>query len=74
MEEFFSLNEFVENIKNDRKPHTKDSEFSCVDDYPLAMTYVPMQRFENLYSRDTALYRGTLYKDLDKPFCGRKFY
>lgn len=47
-------------------------DFSCVDDFPLAMAYVPMQRFENLYSLDEALCAGTLFKDLDKPFLGSK--
>ena len=45
-------------------------DFSCVDDFPLAMAYIPMQKFENLYSLDEALCAGTLYKDLDKPFLG----
>lgn len=45
-------------------------DFSCVNDFPLAMAYIPMQRFENLYSSDEALNAGTLFKDLDKPFCG----
>ena len=47
-------------------------DFSCVDDFPLAMAYIPMQRFENLYSIDEALCAGTLFKDLDKPFLGGK--
>ncbi len=46
-------------------------DFSCVDDFPLAMAYVPMQKFENLYGLDEALCAGTLFKDLDKPFFGR---
>lgn len=45
-------------------------DFSCVDDFPLSMAYVPMQKFENLYSLDEAICVGTLYKDLDKPFLG----
>ena len=42
-----------------------------LDGYPLAMAYVPMQRFENLYSPETALCAGTVFADLDKPFCGK---
>ncbi|MBQ2882137.1 MAG: spore coat associated protein CotJA, partial [Clostridia bacterium] len=29
-------------------------------------------RFENMYSLDEALCAGTLFKELDKPFLGRK--
>lgn len=47
-------------------------DFSCVDNFPLAMAYIPMQRFENMYSLDEALCAGTLFKELDKPFLGRK--
>ena len=46
--------------------------FSSVDLFPLAMAYIPMQKFENLYSVDEALCSGTLFKDLDKPFLGGK--
>ena len=46
-------------------------DFSYVDDFPLAMAYIPMQRFENLYGLDEALCAGTLFKDLDKPFLGK---
>ncbi len=37
---------------------------------PIAMAYVPMQRFQELYSPETALRAGTLFKELDKPFLG----
>ncbi len=39
---------------------------------PLAMAYVPYQEFEDLFSDEDALYRGTLYKRLDLPFLGRR--
>ena len=35
--------------------------------FSLAMAYVPMQKFENLYNSTMALRRGTLFKDLDFP-------
>jgi len=43
----------------------------AVDNLPLAMAYVPMQRFENLYDSEHGLCRGTIFADLDKPFCGK---
>lgn len=60
-----------EKQQNDSCPINK-CDFSCIDDFPLAMAYIPMQKFENLYSMDEALFAGTLFKDLDKPFLGGK--
>ena len=34
----------------------------------LAMVYAPMQCFRMLYDHPTALMRGTLFEELDKPF------
>lgn len=39
---------------------------------PLAMAYVPMQLFDQLYSEDKALEAGTAFPELDKPFTGRR--
>ena len=36
---------------------------------PLAIATVPMQRFEKLYPLEKALQRGTLFQALDQPFC-----
>ena len=35
----------------------------------LAMAYVPSQKFENLYPAAEALRHGTLFADLDLPYC-----
>ena len=43
---------------------------SCIDNMPLAMAYVPMQRWKNVYSNDVALTRGTIFPELDLPFLG----
>jgi len=54
---------------------------SCADPFPmaLAMAYVRYQEWGTTYDPTTALHRGTLFPDLDKPFigeealnCGRK--
>ena len=49
----------------------KDKVGSCVDNLPIAMAYVPRQKFENLYEATEALKCGTLFRDLNKPFCGK---
>ncbi|MBO4354282.1 MAG: spore coat associated protein CotJA [Clostridia bacterium] len=40
-----------------------------VDGMPLAMAYVPKQSFVNLYSPSDALANGTLFGDLNLPYC-----
>ena len=42
-----------------------------LDELPLTMAYVPMQKFGNVYESDNALAKGTLFPDLDKPFEGK---
>lgn len=37
----------------------------------LAMAFVNSQPFAEIYGADDALKRGTLWKNLDKPFYGR---
>ena len=39
---------------------------------PLAMAYVPMQRWEKLYTPDVGFIRGTIFTQLDLPFIGEK--
>ena len=39
-------------------------------DLPLAMCYVPMQRWNTTYPLDRALTRGTIFPELDLPFTG----
>ena len=42
------------------------------DGMVLAMAYVPVQEWDDIYSEDLALSNGTLFPDLNKPFLGRK--
>lgn len=45
---------------------------NCLNAFPLAMAYVPMQSWGELYSADTGICRGTIFSELDKPFLGRR--
>lgn len=36
--------------------------------YPLAMGYVPWQQWQQTYSMEQALSRGTIFPELDLPF------
>lgn len=42
------------------------------EDVPLAMAYVPFQRWQMLYDESVGLERGTIFKQLDKPFIGEE--
>lgn len=41
-----------------------------LEGYPLASVFAPLQVFRNLYDRDTALQKGTIFSELDLPFRG----
>lgn len=43
-----------------------------LEGYPLAMVYSPLQSFDGLYDIDSALKQGTLFKELDLDFRGRR--
>lgn len=38
--------------------------------YPLASVYSPLQEWSDIYDLETALKRGTVFKELDLPFHG----
>lgn len=53
-------------------PIAQKIDSNCIDSLPLAMSYVPMQSWRDLYSADVGLERGTIFSELDKPFLGRR--
>lgn len=50
-------------------PQTKDD---CLDEFAVAMAYVPWQNLHTLYEPDKALQVGTIFPELNKPFEGRR--
>ena len=40
-----------------------------IDKFPLAMAYVPWQKFDRVYED---LENGTIFPELNKPFTGRR--
>lgn len=38
----------------------------------LAMAYVPWQQWRYLYEADEGFHCGTIFKELNKPFMGRR--
>ena len=47
-----------------------NSEFLNLNKMPLAMAYVPMQQWNELYKPATAICEGTAFPELNKIFCG----
>ena len=44
-----------------------------VEQFPVAMAYVPWQRNSNMYENlDEAFQIGTIFPELNKPFTGRR--
>jgi len=40
------------------------------NDFPVAMAYVPWQQWGMVYELEKALCVGTIFPELNKPFCG----
>lgn len=55
--------------------HGPGAKGSCpkdkADGFPLAMAYVPWQRYSDPYPVCKAFVRGTIFEALDKPFMGK---
>ncbi len=51
----------------------RTARFDTAAEQSLAMAYVPIQAFENLYDTEKALCHGTIFQDLDFPFYGGSF-
>lgn len=49
-----------------------DSKSKFPADTPLAMMYVPWQQFNETYTENTALEKGTVFPELYYPFLGRE--
>ena len=57
-----------------QKAYESACESTCEDslsEMPLAMAYVPWQKWCNIYEICKGFQRGTIFAELDKPFLGR---
>lgn len=55
----------------ERKERREECCRENMADFPIAMAYVPWQRWRNLYEAPKALQCGTVFGELYKPFLGR---
>lgn len=46
------------------------TEACCFENWPIAMTYVPMQKWEEPYNPAEGLSQGTIFPSLNLPFIG----
>ena len=57
------------NMIQPRRSAYSGRDNNMVSQQNLTMVYPVNQEFGDLYTLDAALCRGTLFKELDKPFC-----
>lgn len=62
--------ECVCKVNNEKSCHMDDPMEKLGCRFPIAMAYVPWQQWGELYEPDCALTQGTIFKDLNKIFCG----
>lgn len=55
-----------------RKEEKKEKACTCLEDMALAIGYVPMQKFHTTFEMCKALYVGTIFPELCKPFVGKR--
>ena len=60
------------NIGKMHSPHSDMYEPENIDKLPIAMAYVPWQRWKNTYELGKALKVGTIFPELDLPYLGRR--
>ena len=55
---------------NYRQPTTISVKKDTIEDMPLAMAYVPWQKWKNIYDAEKGFCNGTIFQDLNLPFFG----
>ena len=56
----------------ERDDRNCECDLSASSQLPVTMGYVPLQKWCNTYDTQTALCRGSLFPELDKPFLGSR--
>lgn len=51
-----------------RERQTPDMNYDCMEQMPLAMAYVPWQRWQNIFESEKGFHCGTIFRELHKPF------
>lgn len=69
LEEHMSMPNTTDEMEMDLS-HRRCKKPGSLSDYALAMVYTPEQEFVEVYDPMTALSRGTMFSELDKPWLG----
>ena len=63
---------YKEQVAQGKRPHFRCDlrweQRPMQPDMPIAMAYVPMQRWNQVYDMSRGLTRGTIFPELDLPF------
>ena len=51
---------------------SKEKDCCFKREWPIGMTYVPIQEWKNIYQPDEGFHKGTIFAELDLPFLGRR--
>lgn len=55
---------------NNRQPIERVTKKDSLSDMPIAMAYVPWQKWQNIYDAEKGFSNGTIFQDLNLPFYG----
>ena len=66
-----SLGRILSDDTEDNTPACPFPKGRFPEDTPLAMAYVPMQKFGKVYEPARGFQLGTIFPELCKPFCGK---
>lgn len=58
--------------KHPTSHHVTCHSLDALGQFPIAMAYVPWQRFGQTYDLCKAFHAGTIFPELDKPFRGKR--
>lgn len=58
----------VNNVSPASSQNCPGSQTGCMENYSIAMSYVPWQQWKQTYALDRAIQRGTIFPELDLSF------
>lgn len=67
-----SCHSAIDNVISERTESCCNDNNHHMMHMPIAMAYVPMQKWEDLYDHETAICQGTAFPELNLIFCGSR--
>ena len=66
------MEQAFDRMRMEAEMHETPTKSAILDEMPLAIAYVPRQVWRELYDADIGFQRGTIFRELDKPFIGEE--